>query len=82
MFLNRNKKNNVYPCKPKFYFIKVGLSGSKLYRYVFMTKSSLNIRRYVSHIAAHEFVNAYKPYSNECTIFTAVLRLARRNTIY
>ena len=38
MFLSRNKKNNVYPCKPQFYFtcIKVGLRGSKLYRYVFM----------------------------------------------
>ena len=32
MFLSRNKKNNVYPFKPKFYYITVGLSGSKLYR--------------------------------------------------
>ena len=24
MFLSRNKKNNVYPCKPQFYHIKVG----------------------------------------------------------
>ena len=23
MFLSRNKKNNVYPCKPQFYWIKV-----------------------------------------------------------
>ena len=36
MFLSRNNKNNVYPCKPQFYFIKVGLRGSKLYRYVFV----------------------------------------------
>ena len=30
MFLSRNKKNNVYPCKPQFYYIKVGagLGGS------------------------------------------------------
>ena len=27
MFLSRNKKNNVYPCKPQFYYIKVGLKG-------------------------------------------------------
>ena len=33
MFLSRNKKNNVYPCKPQFYYIKVGF---KLYRYVFV----------------------------------------------
>ena len=27
MFLNRNMKNNVYPCKPQFYYIKVGFKG-------------------------------------------------------
>ena len=31
--LSKNKKNNVYPCKPQFYCIKVGF---KLYRYVFV----------------------------------------------
>ena len=37
MFLIRNKKNNVYPCKPEFYYIKVGLKGVKLiYRHVFV----------------------------------------------
>ena len=29
-------KNNVYPCKPQFYYIKWDLRGSKLYRYVFV----------------------------------------------
>ena len=29
MFLNRNKKNNVYPCEPQFYYIKVGLKEVK-----------------------------------------------------
>ena len=27
MFLSRNKKDNVYPCKPQFYYIKVGFQG-------------------------------------------------------
>ena len=27
MFWNRSKKNNVYPCKPQFYYIKVGFKG-------------------------------------------------------
>ena len=36
MFLSRNKKNNVYPCKPQFYYIKVGFKGVKLYRHVFV----------------------------------------------
>ena len=30
LFLNRNKKNNVYPCKPQFYYIKVGFKGIKI----------------------------------------------------
>ena len=30
MFLSRNKKNNVYPCKPQFYYIKVGVNGVKI----------------------------------------------------
>ena len=27
MFMSRNKTNNVYPCKPQFYYIKVGFKG-------------------------------------------------------
>ena len=27
MFLSRNKKKNVYPCKPQFYYTKVGFKG-------------------------------------------------------
>ena len=27
MVLSRNKKNNVYPCKPQLYYIKVGFKG-------------------------------------------------------
>ena len=30
MFLSRYKKNNVYPCKPQFYSIKVGFKGVKI----------------------------------------------------
>ena len=29
-FLSRNKKNNVYPCKPQFYYINVGFKGVKI----------------------------------------------------
>ena len=35
-FLSRNKKTNVYLCKPQFYCIRVGFKGSTLYRYVFV----------------------------------------------
>ena len=30
MFLSRNKKKNVYPCKPQFYYIKVEFKGVKI----------------------------------------------------
>ena len=30
MLLSRNNKNNVYPCKPQFYYIKVGFKGVKI----------------------------------------------------
>ena len=30
MFLSRNNKNNVYTCKPQFYYIKVGFKGVKI----------------------------------------------------
>ena len=30
MFFSRNMKKNVYPCKPQFYFIKVGFKGVKI----------------------------------------------------
>ena len=30
MFLSRNNKNNVYPCKPQFYHIKAGFKVVKL----------------------------------------------------
>ena len=30
MFLGINKKNNIYPCKPQFYYIKVGFKGVKI----------------------------------------------------
>ena len=35
MFLSRNKKNNVYPCKPQFYYIKVGYKGVKIIKVCF-----------------------------------------------
>ena len=36
MFWAEIRKNNVYPCKPQFYYIKVGFKEVKLYRHVFV----------------------------------------------
>ena len=30
MLMGRNNKNNVFPCKPQFYYIKVGFKGVKI----------------------------------------------------
>ena len=38
MILSRNKKNNVYPSKPQFYYIKMGFEGSISYRHVFVMR--------------------------------------------
>ena len=38
MFLSGNKKNNVYPYKPQFHYIKVGLRGSTLNRLAFVMR--------------------------------------------
>ena len=35
MFLSKNKENNVYPCKPQFYYIKVGFKGVKIIKALF-----------------------------------------------
>ena len=47
MFLSRNKKNNVYPCKPQFYYIKVGFKGVRIIKVCFRDDnrhSALNTR--------------------------------------
>ena len=43
MFLSRNKKNNVYPCKPQFYYIKVGFKGVEIIQACF--RNSLPCKR-------------------------------------
>ena len=35
MFLSRNKKNNVHPFKPQFYYIKVGFKGVNIIKACF-----------------------------------------------
>ena len=40
MFLSRNKKNNVNPCKPQFYYIKVGFTGVKIIQVCFRDENT------------------------------------------
>ena len=46
--LNRNKKNNVYPCKPQFYYIKVGFKGVKIYIGMFSWCLGYSLRKYLA----------------------------------
>ena len=43
MALSRNKKNNVYPCKPQFYCIKVGFKGIKIISMVLSRNKKINV---------------------------------------
>ena len=70
MFFSRNKKNNVYPCKLQFYYIKVGFRGSKLYRHVFVTSLSLKHAQLLS-----------KAMSNSLLKFPLGLWLTQANSI-
>ena len=51
-------KNNVYPCEPKFYYIKVGFKGSKLYMYIFVMNTTLKGEKIKSLflLEAHSFL--------------------------
>ena len=46
MFLSRNNKNNVYPCKHQFYYIKVGFKGVKIIQVGFRDKLIVFYQRY------------------------------------
>ena len=59
MFWNRNKKNNVYPCKPQFYYIKVGFKGGQNYIGMF---SRCFRRRYEEQ---NDKTNSIKPPTHE-----------------
>ena len=39
MFLSKIRKNNVYACKPQFYYIKVGFKGAQIYIGIFVSWS-------------------------------------------
>ena len=45
MFLGRNKKNIVNPCKPQFYYIKVGFKGVKIY--IMLTLKSERYKNFI-----------------------------------
>ena len=47
MFLSRNKKNKVYPCKPQFYDIKVGFKGVRIFVMIAHFKAGFSSKKAV-----------------------------------
>ena len=81
-FLSRNKKNNVYPCKPQFYYINVGFKESKLYRYVFVMET-VRFRNTVLKGPGNKFWSSPSKYKNsensECLIY--IFKMINKVTI-
>ena len=48
MFLSRNKKNNVYPCKPQFYYIELYKNVIMMLLFFFFQKISFQKRLLIS----------------------------------
>ena len=53
MFCAEKIKNNVYPCKPQFYYIKVGFKGIKIiYSRTSMARTSLGPWKFVRDVSS------------------------------
>ena len=53
LFINRNKKNNVYPYEPQLFYIKVGFKGSKLYRHIFVMRTAVARLKNIGCLGTH-----------------------------
>ena len=56
------RKNNVYPCKPQFNYVKVGFKGSKLYRHVFVMVISTQQSHYADFTVSLQLDMTISPY--------------------
>ena len=64
MFLSKNKKNNVYPYKPQFYYIKVGFKGGQ---------------NFIGMFSWCSFVYSYFLRSHLCCLRRAVVSFWQKN---
>ena len=72
MFLSWNKKNNLYPCKPQFYYIKMGFKGSKLYRRVFVMLKTMFITIFVLDYNDRVHMQSCRKYWTSALVLTGV----------
>ena len=68
MFWSKNKKN-VYPCKPPFYYIKVGCKGLFVHGHVFVMTGNESQRK---HNVSLSFIKAVDPTTDTNPVFTFV----------
>ena len=71
MFLSRNKKNNVYPSKPQFYYIKVGFKGVKIIYVCFHDESAnyhINLKLYNFNSSFLYTFHAVRLVEGECLL--------------
>ena len=79
MFLSRYKKNNIYPYKPQFYYIKVGLRGSILYGYVFVMMKMAAVTNQIGsavYCASQNGLNPFTPEFLEWTLLSLNLDIS------
>ena len=76
MFLSRNKRNNVYPCKPQFYYIKVGFKGVK-FNYAFVICDIIND----FYVSAFKLRRSVKSYSETVSYFWHILTKYQTQTV-
>ena len=88
MFLSRNKRNNVYSCKPQFYYIKMGLKGVNIIN-AFSPKTEKKVKKKpdIFHISAQNTDGGYslepprRGGSNEYPL-SMFLSRNKRNNVY
>ena len=70
MFLSRNKKNNVYPGKPQFYYIKVGFNGVNIILACFrdVYKKSIDSGEYRMYFGTKTIMNGCRTSGVKCKI--------------
>ena len=63
MYLIRKKENNVYPCKPQFYYIIIGFKGVKIILLCFRDAVIFTLPEHLCHLPQWPFVMLVRPYN-------------------
>ena len=69
MFFSSIKKNNVYPCKPQFYYIKVGFKGVTIMQACFRDEYFDNLIRNCTGAFSTMTVWSYIKFTNINALF-------------